>query len=866
MVGGPNPLDESGLCMLSFDGGGVRGLSSLYILDHIMRDLNHQRALAGQPAKKPCEIFDLIGGTSTGGLIAIMLGRLEMDVTECIAAYCKLSESVFKVKKHWSRVTARDKIQPRFDSQKLKAAIETVLKDRKMPPTAPFNDRVDRGCKVFVCATSAHSTTTRRLRSYDTIKEPSSNATIVEVAMATSAATTFFEPVTIDDMKYLDGGLGANNPVDEVVGEARYIMGRETEDLKPLVKCFISIGTGNAGMKPVSDNFLQFVSETLVRISTNTESTADRFALAWRDLSDAHRYFRFNVEQGLQDVELSEYKESGKIKMATQVYLEKVDSAAMVGKCVANLKTKQKPASKALAERIEVYNNMKTQLWASCQMTPPASCQLPCYCLPFTQNRRFVGREKILENLSNILFGEEPCDRVALTGLGGVGKTQAALQFAFWVQREKPDCSVFWLSALSASSFQGSCNTTAIELNIFKDGQDSKPILKRFLSSKKAGPWLIIADNADEKNLVFGGGNHTLNVNEQLPNGSYGRILFTTRSKEVALEVSDNHVIEIDAMDHTEARIFLENSIVRKSALGDGSAVAELLEKLTYLPLAIAQAAAYLNRNLVTIDRYLELLQGTEQEVASLLSRDFHDRTRYTESKNAVATTWWVSFNQIVAEDCVAADLLRFISRIEAKAIPLSILPRGESMEQLTYSVGTLCAYTFLLPRDGQDIYDMHSLVHLATRLWVETSGLTDQTMMDACKHLAKVFLMIQSPRHPGRSEYMPHALRLLQSARQVESKERFILSHRLGIWLEYDGRPREAIEQHEQAFIWARDHLAEDDPDRFKFEDALARAYRSYEQAQNTHDAFQQDVKLSPWLAEVLPDTWQGIEKERFK
>jgi patatin-like phospholipase/acyl hydrolase len=67
MAGGPSPLDESGLCMLSFDGGGVRGLSSLYILDHIMRNLNRGRELAGQPAKKPCEIFDLIGGTSTGG-------------------------------------------------------------------------------------------------------------------------------------------------------------------------------------------------------------------------------------------------------------------------------------------------------------------------------------------------------------------------------------------------------------------------------------------------------------------------------------------------------------------------------------------------------------------------------------------------------------------------------------------------------------------------------------------------------------------------------------------------------------------------------------------------------------------------------
>lgn len=60
-------LDSSGLCLLSLDGGGVRGLSTLYILKSIMDRLNAERKEAGSPAVKPCEVFDLIGGTSTGG-------------------------------------------------------------------------------------------------------------------------------------------------------------------------------------------------------------------------------------------------------------------------------------------------------------------------------------------------------------------------------------------------------------------------------------------------------------------------------------------------------------------------------------------------------------------------------------------------------------------------------------------------------------------------------------------------------------------------------------------------------------------------------------------------------------------------------
>lgn len=66
--GEANILDDTGLCLLSLDGGGVRGLSSLYILKSIMDRLNHARKEAENlPPVKPCEVFDLIGGTSTGG-------------------------------------------------------------------------------------------------------------------------------------------------------------------------------------------------------------------------------------------------------------------------------------------------------------------------------------------------------------------------------------------------------------------------------------------------------------------------------------------------------------------------------------------------------------------------------------------------------------------------------------------------------------------------------------------------------------------------------------------------------------------------------------------------------------------------------
>jgi len=68
--------------VLALDGGGVRGLSSLLVLREIMEDIEYRTGTEETP--KPCEYFDLIGGTSTGGLIAIMLGLLGMVFTRCI--------------------------------------------------------------------------------------------------------------------------------------------------------------------------------------------------------------------------------------------------------------------------------------------------------------------------------------------------------------------------------------------------------------------------------------------------------------------------------------------------------------------------------------------------------------------------------------------------------------------------------------------------------------------------------------------------------------------------------------------------------------------------------------------------------------
>lgn len=81
-------------------------------------------------------------------LIAIMLGRLEMDVDECISTYSDLIAEVFSEKKHWLPFNLLVTVQSRFDSKKLKAAVEKVIRDRGLDPSEQLDNGQERGCKV----------------------------------------------------------------------------------------------------------------------------------------------------------------------------------------------------------------------------------------------------------------------------------------------------------------------------------------------------------------------------------------------------------------------------------------------------------------------------------------------------------------------------------------------------------------------------------------------------------------------------------------------------------------------------------------------------------------------------------------------
>ena len=345
----PGPSSTLGLRLLSLDGGGVRGLSSLMILQQLMATIDPESP------PKPCDCFDMIAGTSTGGLIAIMLGRLQMTVDECINAYASLSSKVFQQKAR--RVKLNGKFQGRFDSAELELAVKQIILDRGLNEDTLLKDSPDAPCKVYVCRTvpmiyanalSFVCTTSKVtgdivcLTSYRSPRLGThlfDSTKIWQACRATSAATTFFDPIDVGPFKekFVDGALGANNPINILWNQAQDVWG---DQLWGRLRCLVSIGTGLPTLTPVRDDLLGIWS-TLRKLATETEKTAEQFRRDKSILDDEGRYVRFNVDHGLEHIGLEESAKKSEIAAATGRYIASQAVVKQMEACAANLKEQE---------------------------------------------------------------------------------------------------------------------------------------------------------------------------------------------------------------------------------------------------------------------------------------------------------------------------------------------------------------------------------------------------------------------------------------------------------------------------------------------------------------------------------------------
>jgi tetratricopeptide (TPR) repeat protein len=326
--------------------------------------------------------------------------------------------------------------------------------------------------------------------------------------------------------------------------------------------------------------------------------------------------------------------------------------------------------------------------------------------VPFRRNPFFTGREQLLAQLHENLTqaGAAALTQAqAISGLGGIGKTQTAVEYAYRYREEYQ--AVLWVTAATQNTLTIDFVTLAAALDLpQKNEQDQNIIVaavKRWFEEHVN--WLLILDNADDLQVV----------EEFLPTGGKGHILLTTRAHAPG-GLAEN--MDVKQMDRDEGSLFLlrrakvlaASEALDQAPLQDRSSAEAIVGELGGLPLALDQAGAYMEETECGLAAYLERYRRHQ---GALLQRrgDAHGA-----HPDPVASTWALSFAQVEQQNPAAADLLHLCAFLAPDAIPEELISLGamelgpqlaslvEDDFLLDEAIGALLRYS-LVRRDQQE-------------------------------------------------------------------------------------------------------------------------------------------------------------------
>ncbi|CZR52081.1 related to kinesin light chain [Phialocephala subalpina] len=419
--------------------------------------------------------------------------------------------------------------------------------------------------------------------------------------------------------------------------------------------------------------------------------------------------------------------------------------------------------------------------------TPPN----PSIVIPFSRDADFVERE-ILDQI------RQKCavsgSRTALVGLGGVGKSQLAIEYAYRTRDRSPQTWVFWVHASNATRLEESFRHIAdcVKISGRKNPQaDIFQLVHDRLCDEKRGKWALILDNVDDASFLVEARRteregqpsgiesaKSRSLMSYLPQCPHGSILITTRSEDEALSlVEQRNIITIEPMSSEDALKLFETKLVGNNDGSDnGDVAAELLVALELMPLAIVQAAAYISRRTprYSVREYLQSFRESDRKRTSLLDYNGKQLRRDREAKNSIIVTWQISFDHIRKIRPSAADLLSLMSFFDRQGIP-DILLQNRS-EQITSrqdekqctngddscvdndtgdsddedssasqssmsdrfeeDISVLRNYSFISVNANGTTFEMHGLVQLAMRKWLEANGQMERWKHQSIKNL----------------------------------------------------------------------------------------------------------------------------------
>jgi tetratricopeptide (TPR) repeat protein len=412
--------------------------------------------------------------------------------------------------------------------------------------------------------------------------------------------------------------------------------------------------------------------------------------------------------------------------------------------------------------------NVQELLFRTVQQTAPTvTVERGHLVIPFVRNGNFVGREGILENVEHQLELPKSNHRVALWGLGGVGKSQIALEVAYRTQAASPGISCFWVSAVSRITFTQSYRQIASSLAIPGANNPSKDVLqlvKSWLQREQTGPWLITVDNVDDLRSLRGETDETdeaddFNLLQYLPQCGHGKLIFTTRSKIAALRLTGGGaIVQIPTMDANEAQQLLQGKLDDDDATKQDCF--DLVKALEYLPLPISHAASYIREMDITPARYLRMFND-DQKITKLLKHTYEDLARDGGQNNTVLKTWRISFEQIQRDSPESADMLKIMGSLHWQDIPQYLLQQDklEDEDDFDDAVAPLLAFSLIQKAPASKMFSMHRLIHIAIRSWAQNK----ESARSAQKLLLNIFPTLEFNRvstemNSKCRQLLPHA------------------------------------------------------------------------------------------------------------
>ncbi len=424
---------------------------------------------------------------------------------------------------------------------------------------------------------------------------------------------------------------------------------------------------------------------------------------------------------------------------------------------------------------------------------------LPLYNLP-EQNPYFTGREALLEMLHRSLAAGEQVALVqtqAISGLGGIGKTQLALAYAYRYRAHYHD--ILWALADSRETLVASYVTFAQHLRLdlgaaAHEQPKAVEAVKRWLREHRG--WLLILDNLEDLGLV----------REFVPAPRQGAVVLTTRRAETSPVA---RTLALDELQEEEGLLFLlrrSGRLALETTLAEASlhhynSARAIVQELGGLPLALDQAGGYIAETRCSVSDYLALFQ---QEHHTLLQRRGAVPSEHPEP---VTTTFALAFAQVELRNELATQVLRLCAFLAPEAIPLDLLIQGTAdlrpdvesgtAQTLAFNAAleTLQAYSLVRREAEQGRLSLHRLVQA-----VQKEALSEPEQKRwaerAVRLLSAAFPMPTPATWERCQQLIPHALLCAEHIRRwgVTFPEAASLLHRTGIYLSHRAAYEQAL------------------------------------------------------------------------